>query len=287
MQAGAPLIVGGRLPADPAGRRVGEPDLLVAATGSPGYRPVDVKHHRCLDAGPDGLPALLFAAGPPGLGGGAASAGLSARKRKDDLLQLAHYQRMLEACGMAAPGGAWAASSASRASSPGTTWMPPSGRRRRRQAGRSGARRWRCTTSSSGSASTSSRSPPSTRPIPSVPLLVVPVRISECAECPWWSWCGPQLEAGSGDVEPAAASWLAGVAHPPRPRRHQPGGARLPRPPHRHPRRGPGGPAADHGRAGRPARRHAGHGRRREPEAGAAGPPVPRRASARWATRGR
>ena len=47
MKAGAPLILSGRLPVDLAGRRVGEPDLLVAA-GGPGYRPVDIKHHRCL-----------------------------------------------------------------------------------------------------------------------------------------------------------------------------------------------------------------------------------------------
>ena len=200
MKAGAPVILGGRLPADLAGRRVGEPDLLVPAAGGDGYRPVDIKQHRCLDAGAGGLPALCSPLDRLSWEAAAADPGRRARKRKDDLLQLAHYQRMLEAAGRAPAdarmGGiigvdgvvTWYDLDAA-------VWLTPSagGRPRRRSSMEVydfefGFRLDILAVAAAHQAD------------PRLPLLVVPVRIGECAECPWWSWCGPQLQAGSGDV---------------------------------------------------------------------------------------
>ncbi|KUL23703.1 TM0106 family RecB-like putative nuclease [Actinoplanes awajinensis] len=95
MRAGASVIVGGRLPDDLPGHRTGKPDLLIRAAEG-GYHPADIKAHRVLTKGLDARVSPLHA---PSL---AAAVRLEdAREHADerDLLQLAHYWRMLAACG--------------------------------------------------------------------------------------------------------------------------------------------------------------------------------------------
>jgi predicted RecB family nuclease len=114
LNAGVPLILGGRLPTDSDGRRVGEPDVLVRVSDHPGpsgrwaYRPVDIKNHlvRARTGDPaDDLAEVLLLDPADATENPEEPA---ARCNPRDVFQLAHYQRMLEACGNAASNGRWA-----------------------------------------------------------------------------------------------------------------------------------------------------------------------------------
>ncbi len=219
MTDGVPLIIAGRLPTDLVGRRVGEPDLLVAVDGGVKYRPVDIKHHRTLQS-TAGVQALCSTLDELAWEYAAPADGVSARKRGEDLLQLAHYQRMLESIGFAADDGRYGGIVGVEGvvtwhDLDAPVWQTPSasGRRSAGLGGERGVKRAGPPINPRKNRSTMAvydfefdfrldiiAVAVKHRADPAIETLVVPVRITECDECPWWSWCGPQLEAGAGDV---------------------------------------------------------------------------------------
>lgn len=198
MAAGAPVVTGGRLPQDLAGHRVGEPDLLVRAPDG-GYQPVDVKSHLELTSEPGpfaGRSASLELLTRDEAG---EEQGRWARKNRADLLQLAHYQRMLEAAGEAPDGERWAGILGREGRAvwydldlPVWTGGDASARGRRSTMelyDSEFAVRWEVVEAAARH-----------RLDPLVPLRGTPIRIGECAQCPWWCWCGPILQSGAGSV---------------------------------------------------------------------------------------
>ena len=115
MESGAALIIGGCLPVDLAGHRVGYPDLLVRGadtpSGAPAYHPAEVKWHKIIERvrrpavegeAPPALRYSMLEQPAPADAIELAGHGLRTGSRWADLLQLAHYHRMLESCGHAA-----------------------------------------------------------------------------------------------------------------------------------------------------------------------------------------
>jgi len=209
MDCGVPLVIGGRLPVDRMALRAGEPDLLVRSDAfAPcpavgGYLPVDVKHHKTIDRKKKEVAAGVITSELKGLfvGPSEPDAEMVARWRRDDLLQLAHYQRMLEASGRASGLGRWAGI-----------------------VGREGLVVWYDLDQPQWHPTAYIEDPPeqllSTMEVydlefahrlsvidaavshltdPTSPLLAEPIAVADCDGCRWQGWCFEQMEA-SGDV---------------------------------------------------------------------------------------
>ena len=219
MTVGAAVIVGGTLPVDEAGHRVGRPDVLLrgadSPTGRPTYHPVAVVGHKVLlsprpptEGDPPTPPSLhgtpLSAPGPAGR---RPLAGLAfrLRSREADLLRLAHHHRMLEAAGFAAAEPLAAVLGTDIVpQGPVLVWVDLAAPRVRTYSRRS-PEGWRLRSELERydheqqlrvrvAEAARQRTGGPQDPTP----LVVPVVQDECARCRWWQRCRPQL--GDDDV---------------------------------------------------------------------------------------
>ena len=111
MDRRVPIILGGCLPADWDGRRTGKPDVLLLDTAGTdgGYLPIDVKLYTLFTVDDDGKAtapvATLDTPTPDHTSDTAGS--WRTDNRKKAAFQLAHYWRMLQACGRASARGAF------------------------------------------------------------------------------------------------------------------------------------------------------------------------------------
>ena len=211
MQSGARLIIGGRIPADEIGRRVGEPDLLIASD-SCGYHPVDIKNHKTLETLNQQIPGQEVPIASLAQADWQAhlfQSNLQPRPnkliKKKDLLQLAHYRRMLEACEHAAPqnnAGIIGNNSDVYLGAHQITlydldapiWSRKSEDNRTEKQSTMALYDDNFTFRLAAMAEAEAYKKDQTGE------LLPPVKIGECAKCEWWHHCEQQLEAGSGDV---------------------------------------------------------------------------------------
>ena len=206
MDQAAPLVIGGRLPVDVTGRRVGEPDLLLQVgderngRGRWPYVAVDVKSHIVRDGGGDAAPSVAESLTIlPWVETDGADTSEAARWRYGDLVQLAHYQCMLEACGHAAverrwggvigvgPRLAWYDLDA-------PLWQPSEYLEQQTIGPLSTMETYEV---AFGHRLAVADAALGHRRNPAIPLMAEPILIRACGECGWRVWCYPRLEETS------------------------------------------------------------------------------------------
>jgi predicted RecB family nuclease len=213
VSGGARLVAGGRLPVDYEAHRVGEPDLLVLdgdPAGAHGYLPVDIKSHKVLDAArkAGAGTALVSDVDTPFFDDATMDTEYTARWRVDDLLQLAHYRRLLEEAGWASPlrnvGGVCGSEGAIVWYDLDEPCLDPSEYLEAPPAGRLSAMELydlefahRLAVHAAALEQVGQASPAT--------LLAEPIVCSQCDMCRWREWCSERLE------EVADLSLLSGI----------------------------------------------------------------------------
>jgi predicted RecB family nuclease len=215
MTSGAKVIIGGCLPIDRSGHRVGYPDLLVRGAdkedGSAGYHPVEVKWHKIIErcqlpmddaAEPRVLRYSTLDRPAPHAANSASGYGLRIGSRGADFVQLAHYYRMLESCGFApsqpivgiigtddlfeSPVLSWA--NLQQLEVRAFSRSSPEGWRLRNLLERyDHEHAFRIKIATVAQRQTG-------RPDVDPELLVRPIVNKECSRCQWWDHCLPQLD---------------------------------------------------------------------------------------------
>jgi predicted RecB family nuclease len=215
MHDGVDVIVSGWLPVDAAGHRTGCPDLLVRGADRPDgtarYHPVEVKWHKVIErrrVGRSSAPVAplrysTFAQPRPTAAGELPGHSIRVASREADLIQLAHYQRMLESTGFGDPDHALAAviGTDDVLEEPVLAWIDLA-EPAVRTFSRTQAEGWRLRSILErydhehafrvDVAVIASRltGDPDSDPAP----LVRPIVTSECRRCQWWEHCRPQLD---------------------------------------------------------------------------------------------
>ena len=213
MADGVPVIIVGLLPLDRHGHRSGRADVWIrgddAEDGGPGYHPVMVKLHRMLERqtpGPSHEPFPISSLSDPSRARALAIPGRALRlaSREPDLLQLAHYWRLLGAAGRAATGIPYGGIIGSDQISQlgnglGVAWVRLDAKQIRTFS-RTAASGWtkrsalerydhehtfRVKVATVAQRQTGSPDDP--------PLVVMPIRVRECDRCVWWQTCLPKL----------------------------------------------------------------------------------------------
>jgi predicted RecB family nuclease len=215
MSSGAEVIIGGCLPVDLPGHRVGSPDLLIRSVDKadrpPAYHPVEVKWHRIIARSRPGEDnaeephVLRYSTLTDPIADAALSiSGYELRigSRAADFLQLAHYHRMLEACGFGAePALAGVIGTDDLFETPVLAWADLA-EPQVRTFSRSSPEGWRLRSllerydyeHSFRIRIAAVAQQQTGRPHQDPELLVRPIVNKECPRCQWWEHCLPQLD---------------------------------------------------------------------------------------------